>query len=140
MFAFVGFLPCKRDAPANEQEGQTGNQQSPHAPHKLARTLAQVAQPQQGESLLGEPFAIVRVGFSISRQCQRNLAQIYAVHAACSRDRREMKMTKTPPANLSDWVEFCWLLLVDPTFQATRAKRKAYFEYRLGKLYTTPFC
>ena len=51
-----------------------------------------------------------------------------------------MKKTNTSPAKLSDWVEFCWLLLVNPTFQSSRDKRKAYFEYRLGKLYTTPFC
>ena len=47
---------------------------------------------------------------------------------------------QSPPRGPFQWIEFCWLLLVDPTFQATRDKRKAYFEYRLGKLYTTPFC
>ena len=47
---------------------------------------------------------------------------------------------KIPPTNLSHWIEFCWLFLVNPTFQAARDKRKAYFEYRLGKQYNTPFC
>ena len=51
-----------------------------------------------------------------------------------------MKKIKVPPANLTDWVEFCWLLLASPTFQAARDKRKAYFEYRLAKVYNTPFC
>lgn len=49
------------------------------------------------------------------------------------------KHQKQPPANLSDWVEFCWLLLIDPTFQASRDKRKAYFDYRLAKQYHIPF-
>ena len=50
------------------------------------------------------------------------------------------KPMKMPPVNLSDWVEFCWLLLIDPTFQACRNKRKAYFDYRLAKQYNAPFC
>ncbi len=33
------------------------------------------------------------------------------------------------------WLEFAWLCLADPTFCATRNKRKAYFEYRLVKRY-----
>lgn len=47
---------------------------------------------------------------------------------------------KIPPARLTEWVEYCWLLLSNPSFQAARDKRKAYFEYRLAKLYNTPFC
>jgi len=47
---------------------------------------------------------------------------------------------KIPPANLTHWIEFCWLVLVNPTFQKCRDKRKAYYEYRLGKQYATPFC
>jgi hypothetical protein len=47
---------------------------------------------------------------------------------------------KIPPAKLAEWVEYCWLLLSNPSFQAARDKRKAYFEYRLAKLYNTPFC
>lgn len=50
------------------------------------------------------------------------------------------KPMKMPPVNISDWVEFCWLLLIDPTFQASRNKRKAYFDYRLAKQYNIPFC
>lgn len=46
---------------------------------------------------------------------------------------------RQPPVNLSDWIEFCWLLLIDPTFQASPNKRKAYFDYRLAKRYHTPF-
>ena len=47
---------------------------------------------------------------------------------------------KIPPARLTEWVEYCWLLLSNPSFQAAHDKRKAYFEYRLAKLYNTPFC
>ena len=47
-----------------------------------------------------------------------------------------MKTTKLPPARLIEWVEFCWLLATNPTFQAASNKRKAYFEYRLGKIYS----
>ena len=50
------------------------------------------------------------------------------------------KPMKMPPVNLSDRVEFCWLLLIDPTFQACRNKRKVCFDYRLAKQYNTPFC
>ncbi len=48
----------------------------------------------------------------------------------------EMKKLKLPPAKLGEWVEFCWLLVSNPTFQATHNKRKAFFEYQLGKIYT----
>ena len=47
-----------------------------------------------------------------------------------------MNKLKLPPAKLGEWVEFCWLLVSNPTFQATHNKRKAYFEYQLGKIYT----
>jgi len=49
-----------------------------------------------------------------------------------------MKQIKTPPARLGEWIEFCWLLVSSPSFQAARDKRKAYFEYRLGKIYSAP--
>jgi hypothetical protein len=49
------------------------------------------------------------------------------------------KPMKFPPVNLANWVEFCWLLLIDPTFQASRNKRKTYFDYRLARRYNTPF-
>jgi hypothetical protein len=51
-----------------------------------------------------------------------------------------MKLRTLPPSNLGQWVEFCWLLAIDPTFQAAHDKRKAYFEYRLGKIYNLPCC
>jgi hypothetical protein len=54
---------------------------------------------------------------------------------------RENDMTKTkhPPVNLSDWARFLWLWLTNPTFQASRDKRKAYFEHRLATQYNSPF-
>jgi len=52
-----------------------------------------------------------------------------------------MKRTiKIPPHKLTEWIEFYWLLLSNPAFQSARNKRKAYFEYRLAKVYNTPFC
>ena len=51
-----------------------------------------------------------------------------------------MNNTKHPPTGLVDWVEFCWLLLTNPTFRASHDKRKAYFEHRLAVQYNTPFC
>jgi hypothetical protein len=43
-----------------------------------------------------------------------------------------------PTAKLAGWVEFCWLLVSNLGFQAARDKRKAYYEYRLSKVYNTP--
>ena len=67
-------------------------------------------------------------------------------HAACyglrtnmSRGPAMKKPMRMPPITFSDWIEFCWLLLIDPAFQASRNKRKTYFDYRLGKHYHTPF-
>lgn len=51
-----------------------------------------------------------------------------------------MKKTKYPPATLAEWVEFCWLVVSDPTFVAEKDWRKAYFDYRLAKIYTSPCC
>ena len=42
------------------------------------------------------------------------------------------------PHKLAEWVEFYWLLLSNPAFQSARHKRKAYFEYRLAKIYSLP--
>ena len=47
-----------------------------------------------------------------------------------------MNKLKLTPVKFGEWVEFCWLLATNPTFQAAPDKRKAYFEYRLGKIYT----
>jgi hypothetical protein len=46
-----------------------------------------------------------------------------------------MRRTKIPPATLREWVEFYWLMVVNPAFRKAPHKRKAYFEYRLGKIY-----
>ena len=43
---------------------------------------------------------------------------------------------KRPPAKLREWLEFFWLLLTNPAFRSSRDKRKAYFEHRLGKIYS----
>jgi hypothetical protein len=51
-----------------------------------------------------------------------------------------MKKNKIPPRRLAEWIEFCWLLVSNPCFQAARDKRKAYFEYRLAKIYNCPCC
>jgi hypothetical protein len=49
-----------------------------------------------------------------------------------------MQRKTLPPATLAQWLEFCWLLLSNPSFQSAPNKRKAYFEHRLGKLYNRP--
>lgn len=41
-------------------------------------------------------------------------------------------------ARMTYWIEFTWLLICNPTFQACPDKRKAYFEHRLAKIYNTP--
>jgi hypothetical protein len=55
-------------------------------------------------------------------------------------DNKEKRMTKEkfPPTSVREWAEFCWLLAVDPVFRAAPNKRKAYYEYRLGKIYSLP--
>jgi hypothetical protein len=50
-----------------------------------------------------------------------------------------MSDRKLPPVTFSEWVEFCWLLIVHPTFRASRNKRRTYYEYRLARIYHTPF-
>jgi len=49
-----------------------------------------------------------------------------------------MRRRKLPPTTLVEWLEFCWLLIVHPAFRASRDKRRAYFEYRLARIYRTP--
>ena len=46
--------------------------------------------------------------------------------------------SKQPPRNFTEWIEFYWLQVVNPTFRRARDKRKAYFEHRLAKLYDMP--
>jgi len=58
--------------------------------------------------------------------------------------RKENERSKTArryqhPSNSLEWIEYYWLLLSDPVFRAAPDKRKAYFEYRLGKQYDTSF-
>ncbi len=50
----------------------------------------------------------------------------------------QIKSRRRPPRRLGEWIEFCWLLTTDPVFRAAPDKRKAYFEYRLGKIYSVP--
>jgi hypothetical protein len=42
------------------------------------------------------------------------------------------------PSNLSQWVEFFWLWLANPTFREARDKRKAYYEHCLAKAIYRP--
>jgi len=49
-----------------------------------------------------------------------------------------LRRVKIPPANAREWVEFYWLLIVNPTFRKSPDRRKAYFEYRIGKIYNCP--
>jgi hypothetical protein len=49
-----------------------------------------------------------------------------------------MNKQNFPDLKPLDWVEFGWLLVTNPVFRAATNKRKAYFEHRLGKIYTTP--
>ena len=51
----------------------------------------------------------------------------------------QMKRIK-PTAKLAKWVKVCWLLVSNRSFRAARDKRRAYYEYRLGKGYNTPCC
>ena len=46
----------------------------------------------------------------------------------------QMRKAKVPPLNLWECVEFYWLLFANPTFQKSSDKRRAYYEYRLGKI------
>jgi hypothetical protein len=55
------------------------------------------------------------------------------------KDLNRHQLMKYPPYRWSDWIKFIWLLIVDPTFQHSYDKRKAYFEYRLGERYESPF-
>jgi len=47
------------------------------------------------------------------------------------------EMQKRPPVKFREWLEFFWLWATNPTFRSSRDKRKAYFEHRLGKIYST---
>ena len=49
-----------------------------------------------------------------------------------------MKEIEPLSAKLVRWIECGWLFLTDQSFKAARDKRKAYYDYRLGKIYNTP--
>ncbi len=49
-----------------------------------------------------------------------------------------MKKIETRRAKLVRWIEYGWLFLTDSSFKAARDKRKAYHDYRLGKIYSNP--
>jgi hypothetical protein len=63
--------------------------------------------------------------FTVFQNCARTLLLM-----------SRMSKSRPCPSRLVEWVEFCWLLATNPTFQAAPNKRKAYFEYRLAKIYT----
>lgn len=48
-----------------------------------------------------------------------------------------MRLGKGPPCGLTQWLEFLWLWLADPTFREARNKRKAYYEHCLAKSITS---
>jgi hypothetical protein len=50
----------------------------------------------------------------------------------------KLRKAEASPVTLRQWVEFCWLLFANPTFQKSSDKRRAYYEYRLGKIYNSP--
>jgi hypothetical protein len=41
-------------------------------------------------------------------------------------------------ARVIGWIEYCWLLVSDPSFQAARDKRLAFYQYQVGKHYNNP--
>ena len=49
-----------------------------------------------------------------------------------------MKEIETRWAKLIRWIEYGWLLVSNPTFRAAHDKRRAYYEYRLSKIYNAP--
>ena len=49
-----------------------------------------------------------------------------------------MQETEPLRVKLVRWVEYCWLMVSDPTFQRARDKRQAYYDYRLSKIYNMP--
>ena len=49
-----------------------------------------------------------------------------------------MKEIETRWAKLLRWIEYGWLLVSNPTFRAAGDKRRAYFDYRLSKIYSNP--
>ena len=55
--------------------------------------------------------------------------------------KEETRMQEIEPlrVKLVRWVESCWLLVSNPTFQHARNKRQAYYDYRLSKIYMRCF-
>jgi hypothetical protein len=49
----------------------------------------------------------------------------------------ENQMKKiTLSARLAGRIEYCWLLLTNPTFQAARDKRLAFYQHQVSKYYS----
>jgi len=49
-----------------------------------------------------------------------------------------MQENETRWAKVVRWLEYHWLLVSNPTFQHSRDKRQAYYDYRLSKIYNMP--
>ena len=65
--------------------------------------------------------------------------QTRAFRLACLALGKESQMKNIKrTAKLAGWFEYCWLLITNPTFKAAPDRRKAYYEYRLGKVYNMP--
>ena len=54
-------------------------------------------------------------------------------------NQRRKHPEKYPPYHWYEWFEFFWLWIANPTFQHSPDKRKAYFEFRLGKHFESLF-
>jgi hypothetical protein len=76
------------------------------------------------------------MGLAIVRPRARRLLQ--TTLSAIKRGDDHMKRSRIPPAKLTEWIEFCWLYVINPVFRSAPNKRKAYFEHRLGKIYNLP--
>jgi hypothetical protein len=66
-------------------------------------------------------------------------SQVVAVRLLCFLTGKESQMRRIKRrAKLAGWFEYCWLVMTNPTFKAAPDRRKAYYEYRLGKVYNLP--
>jgi hypothetical protein len=101
------------------------------------RARAESNNPDQSSDSLGK-LTFRTIQFREQRVTGR-LAQTLLISVSY-RGNAMKRTNKIPPRKLAEWIEFYWLLLSNPTFQAARDKRKAYFEHRLAKVYNMPFC
>jgi hypothetical protein len=65
------------------------------------------------------------------------LFSLSSLHIGNREKETQMKKIKFS-ARLVGWIEFGWLLLSNPGFQAARDKRRAFYEYQMGKHHSTP--